>query len=105
MVSAFSGDESVTTEFESTPPMATYLIGFVISDFISTTNELSKEPEGTLHRISVWILYTSNNSKLLLLIAFVSVPDKTQCEQANKSWLGAFRETFAHFGRIFGRKI
>lgn len=41
------------TDFMITPPMATYLIGFVISDFEFATNELTKEPLDTLHRVSV----------------------------------------------------
>lgn len=32
--------------------MATYLIGFVLSDFEYVSNELTKLPEETLHRIS-----------------------------------------------------
>lgn len=55
--------------------MATYLIGFVISDFVTATNELSKEPEGTLHRLSVWILNFFNNLEIIF-----SFQDKAQCE-------------------------
>jgi hypothetical protein len=48
-----SGDGAVTTNFEQTPLMATYLIGFVLSDFEYVSNELTKQPGDTLHRIFV----------------------------------------------------
>lgn len=44
---------TVTTEFETTPLTSTYLIGFVISDYEIVSNELTKAPQDTLHRISV----------------------------------------------------
>lgn len=47
----------MTTEFEPTPLMSTYLIGFVISDYEILSNELTKDPLDTLHRVSVSYFY------------------------------------------------
>jgi aminopeptidase N len=43
----------VTTVFQQTPLMATYLVGFVVSDYEFISNEASKEPGDVLHRIAV----------------------------------------------------
>lgn len=48
-----SADGTVTTVFEQTPLMATYLVGFVVSDYEFISNEASKEPDDVLHRIAV----------------------------------------------------
>jgi aminopeptidase N len=49
----FSLDGTVTTTFEPTPVMSSYLLAFVVSDFDYVSNELTKRPEDTLHRI--WV--------------------------------------------------
>ena len=46
-------DDTVITVFEPTPMMSTYLLAFVVSDLKSITNEDTKAPEATLHRI--WV--------------------------------------------------
>lgn len=49
----FSPDGTITTTFEPTPPMASYLLAFVISDFVHISNEATKLDNETLQRI--WI--------------------------------------------------
>lgn len=49
----YSGDGTITTTFEETPTMSSYLLAFVISDLQSVTNENTKLPDETLHR--VWV--------------------------------------------------
>lgn len=46
-------DGTVTTTFDQTPIMSSYLLAFVISDLESVTNEDSKGADDTLHR--VWV--------------------------------------------------
>lgn len=49
----FSLDGTITTSFNSTPPMSSYLLAFVISDLEFISNAGSKLPSETLHR--VWV--------------------------------------------------
>ena len=67
-----SSDGTVTTTFEPTPLMSSYLLAFVVSDFEYITNEETKQPGDTLHR--VWVRqgtklraqYALENSELVL---------------------------------------
>lgn len=49
----FSPDGTITTTFEPTPPMSSFLLAFVISDFNYISNEATKLDNETLHRI--WV--------------------------------------------------
>jgi aminopeptidase N len=49
----FSADGTVTTTFKETPAMASYLLAFIVSDLKHISNEKTKLPDETLHRI--WV--------------------------------------------------
>lgn len=49
----FSGDGTITTTFNETPRMASYLIAFIVSDLEMISNANTKLPTETLHRI--WV--------------------------------------------------
>ncbi|KAG5680752.1 hypothetical protein PVAND_010239 [Polypedilum vanderplanki] len=44
-------DGTITTHFNSTPPMSTYLLAFLVSDFKYLSNENTLEPGQTMQRI------------------------------------------------------
>ncbi|XP_070509761.1 aminopeptidase N-like [Chironomus tepperi] len=46
-----NGDGTVTTEFERTPVMSSYLLAFVVSEFAHITNEDTRGTRETLHRV------------------------------------------------------
>lgn len=48
---AFSDDGSVTTEFEETPLMSTYLVAFIVSDFGHLSSSVTRDlPQRTFAR-------------------------------------------------------
>ncbi|KAG5680753.1 hypothetical protein PVAND_010240 [Polypedilum vanderplanki] len=46
-----NGDGTVTTKFEPTPRMSSYLLAYVVSEFASITNEATRQPREVLHRV------------------------------------------------------
>lgn len=48
---SYSGDRTATTTFERTPSMSSYLLAYVVSEFAFITNEDTRLPRETLHRV------------------------------------------------------
>lgn len=44
-------DETIETVFKPTPIMSSYLLAFVVSDLKHISNEATKSPRSTLHRV------------------------------------------------------
>lgn len=49
----YSLDDTVTTEFEQTPPISTYIVAFMVSDFVSISNPESTIPQRAFARSNI----------------------------------------------------